>query len=38
MKLSIVVSTQPAKFAALAFKGNLEQNTKLIKSLGYDGI
>jgi len=38
MNLSIVVSTQPAKFAALAFKGNLEENTGLIKSLGYNGI
>jgi sugar phosphate isomerase/epimerase len=38
MKLSIVISTQPAKFAALAFKGNLEQNTETIKSLGYTGI
>lgn len=38
MNLSIVISTQPAKFAALAFKGNLEQNTATIKSLGYTGI
>jgi len=38
MNLSIVVSTQPAKFAALAFTGNLEQNAALIRSLGYTGI
>ena len=38
MNISIVISTQPAQFSALAFKGNLEENTATIKSLGYTGI
>jgi sugar phosphate isomerase/epimerase len=38
MKLSIVLSTQPASFSALAFKGNIEENIKTIKDLGYDGV
>lgn len=38
MKLSIVLSTQPASFSALAFKGNIEENIKTIKNLGYDGV
>jgi sugar phosphate isomerase/epimerase len=38
MKLSIVLSTQPAQFQAVAFKGNLEENLKYISSLGYDGV
>ena len=38
MKLSIVVSTQPASFSALAYKGKLEANLKKIATLGYDGV
>jgi 5-keto-L-gluconate epimerase len=38
MKLSIVLSTQPASFQAATFKGNLEENLRLISSLGYDGV
>ncbi len=38
MKLSIVISTQPASFQAATFKGNLEENLRLIASLGYDGV
>lgn len=38
MKLSIVLSTQPAKFEAATFKGDLEENLKLIASLGYEGV
>jgi sugar phosphate isomerase/epimerase len=38
MKLSIVLSTQPAQFQAATFKGNLETNLGLIASLGYDGV
>ncbi len=38
MKLSIVLSTQPAKFQAATFKGDLETNLKQIAALGYDGV
>jgi len=38
MKLSIVVSTQPASFSALAYKGRVTENIKKIKDLGYDGV
>ena len=38
MKLSIVLSTQPASFSALAFKGQIEENIKKIKQFGYDGV
>ncbi len=38
MKLSIVLSAQPASFQAATFKGNLEENLQLISSLGYDGV
>jgi sugar phosphate isomerase/epimerase len=38
MKLSIVLSTQPAQFQAATFKGNLEINIKQIKAMGYDGV
>jgi sugar phosphate isomerase/epimerase len=38
MKLSIVLSTQPAQFQAATFKGDLETNLKRIASLGYDGV
>ena len=38
MKLSIVLSTQPASFSALAYKGHWEENIGKIKALGYDGV
>jgi len=38
MKLSIVLSTQPAQFQAATFKGDLETNLSQIASLGYDGV
>ena len=38
MKLSIVLSTQPAQFQAATFKGDLETNLHLIAALGYDGV
>jgi 5-keto-L-gluconate epimerase len=38
MKFSIVLSTQPARFAAVAFKGNLETHLAQISALGYDGV
>lgn len=38
MKLSIVLSTQPAQFQAATFKGDLDTNLALIAALGYDGV
>jgi len=38
MKLSIVLSTQPAQFQAATFKGDLETNLARIAFLGYDGV
>lgn len=38
MKLSIVLSLQPAGFQAATFKGDLDANLKRIASLGYDGV
>lgn len=38
MKLSVVVSVQPASFAAATFKGDLAQNIELIATMGYDGV
>lgn len=38
MKLSVVLSTQPAQFQAATFKGDLESNLAQIASLGYDGV
>jgi len=38
MKLSIVLSTQPAQFQAATFKGDLERNLSQIAALGYDGV
>jgi sugar phosphate isomerase/epimerase len=38
MKLSIVLSTQPAQFQAATFKGALETNLARIASFGYDGV
>lgn len=38
MKLSIVLSTQPAQFQAATFKGDLVSNLERIAALGYDGV
>jgi len=38
MKLSIVLSTQPASFQAATFKGDLETNLHNIAAFGYDGV
>src|SRR5574338_635244 len=38
MKLSIVLSAQPAAFQAATFKGDLEANLSRIAALGYDGV
>jgi sugar phosphate isomerase/epimerase len=38
LKLSIVLSTQPASFSALAYQGNLKRNIANIAHLGYDGV
>ncbi len=38
MKLSIVLSTQTAQFAAATFKGDLDANLAAIASLGYQGV
>lgn len=38
MKLSVVLSTQPAQFQAATFKGGLETNMRRIAALGYDGV
>jgi sugar phosphate isomerase/epimerase len=38
LKLSIVLSTQPAQFQAATFKGDLETNLARIAALGYDGV
>jgi len=38
MKLSIVLSTHPAQFQAVAFKGDFEANVAKIAGWGYDGI
>jgi len=37
MKKSIVVSTQPTKFSALAFKEDFEESIKKVANLGFDG-
>jgi sugar phosphate isomerase/epimerase len=38
MKFSIVLSTQPTTFSALAYQGKLVENVAKIKTLGFDGI
>jgi len=38
MNLSIVLSTQPAQFNAVTFKGDLEANVTKIARWGYDGV
>ena len=37
MKKSIVISTQPTKFSALAFKEDFENSVKKVADLGFDG-
>ena len=37
-KLSIVLSTHPAQFEAVAFKGDFENNIAKIAGWGYDGV
>ena len=38
MKFSIVLSLQPARFEAVAFKGDLDRNLAKIAGWGYDGV
>ena len=38
MKISIVLSTQPASFSALAYKGHWEENVSKTAAMGYDGV
>ena len=38
MKFSIVLSTQPTSFSALAYQGKLVENLARIKTLGFDGV
>ena len=38
MRLSVVLSTQPAQFQAATFKGDLGTNLQRIAGLGYDGV
>src|SRR5512140_1221320 len=38
MKLSVVLSTQAAQFAAATFKGDLDANLAAIAGLGYQGV
>lgn len=38
MKLSIVVSAQPASFSALTYQGELETAVAKLHALGYDGV
>src|SRR5512135_2166190 len=38
MKLSVVLSIQPARFQAATFKGDLDTNLARIAALGYDGV
>ncbi|MBN1317916.1 MAG: sugar phosphate isomerase/epimerase [Anaerolineales bacterium] len=38
MKLSIVLSTQPAQFQAATFQGDFESNVQKIAAMGYDGV
>jgi len=37
-KISICLSTNQAKFSAVSFKGNLQENLQTISDLGYDGV
>jgi sugar phosphate isomerase/epimerase len=38
MKISIVLSTHAAQFAAVVFKGDFESSVAKIANMGYDGV
>jgi sugar phosphate isomerase/epimerase len=38
IRTSIVLSTHQARFNAVAFKGNFQENVRTIAALGYDGV
>jgi len=38
MKLSIVLSAQPAQFNAVAYKGDLERDMARVAEMGYEGV
>ena len=38
MKSAIVLSTQPAAFSAVAYKGKVKENLHKIKNAGFDGV
>lgn len=38
MKLSVVLSTDPAKFDAVVYKGGIQDNIAQIADIGYDGV
>jgi sugar phosphate isomerase/epimerase len=38
MRFSIVLSAQPTRFEAVAFRGDFEHNLSRIAALGYDGV
>jgi len=38
MKFSIVLSTHPARFEAVAYKGNFDQNVAKVAAYGYAGV
>ena len=38
IRTSIVLSTHQARFSAVAFKGDFENNVRTISALGYDGV
>ncbi|MBN2495583.1 MAG: sugar phosphate isomerase/epimerase [Deltaproteobacteria bacterium] len=38
MRLSIVVSAQPASFEAATFQGDLDANLAFVRELGFDGV
>ena len=38
MKLGIVISSQPSKFAAIPFKEGIEENVAKVKNFGFDGV
>jgi len=38
LKLAAVATVQPTRFEAVAARENLEQNVRLIRDLGYDGV
>lgn len=38
MKVSLVLSTQPAAFSAVTYRGALAENMSKIRQMGYDGV